>query len=86
MEQQHTVDDLWRTDGHCVCGRPILSAHPKLCLAQVNSSWSPLVMARNTLAIGLYCGRCSDIINMTLKNLRPLPEDDKLKHQAISGH
>lgn len=86
LEQQRTVDALWVKDrGLCVCGAVIERMHPKMVFSQINTSWCVLESVRNTLAIGIYCGKCSDIICMTLKNLKPLPEPDKLKRQTFSG-
>lgn len=85
MEQQRTVEALWLSDGICSCGRPIIARDPKLCLAQVNTSWCTLAGVRNTLAIGIYCTVCADAINVFMKNLRQLPERDKLKRTPISG-
>ena len=83
--QQRIVDELWTSDGVCVCGRPITKMDAKICLAQVHTSWAELASVRNTLAVGIYCGFCAQQINMLLKSLKKLPEPDKLKRQQISG-
>ena len=84
LAQKHDVDNLWLSDGVCVCGNPIKHDDAKMALAQVNTSWSPLPGARNTIAVGIYCGPCADKINVALRNLRALPERDKLKSRKIS--
>ena len=85
MEQQRTVESLWISDGMCACGATIARKDDKICIAQVNTSWAALESARNTLAIGIYCARCADIINVTLKSLRALPERDKLKSKTFTA-
>lgn len=85
LEQKRTVDSLWQSDGTCVCGAGIRAEDDKICLAQVNTSWTVLKGAQNTLAIGIYCSKCASLINMCLKNLKPLPEEDKLKRRPFVG-
>jgi hypothetical protein len=84
MEQQRTVDALYISDGVCACGRAILRADPKLVMAQINSSWCTLDAVKNTMAIGIYCDQCANLINICLKSLKQLPERDKLKSHIIS--
>jgi len=86
FSQQREVEALWTADGLCVCGRPIRRMDAKMCLAQVNSSWSSLEAARNTLAIGIYCAVCADRINVCLKTLKALPERDKLKSLPFTSN
>ena len=86
MEQQRTVEALWQSDGICACGRPIAARDDKICLAQVNSSWCTLPAARNTLAIGIYCARCADLINVCMKSLKALPERDKLVSRPFTSN
>lgn len=85
LDQQHIVEDLWTQErGICTCGRAILKMDAKLCMSYINTSWAALPGVRNTMAIGIYCGFCAQIINMTLKSLKKLPEPDKLKRQTLS--
>jgi hypothetical protein len=84
LEQQKLVENLWLSDGVCVCGRPIKVSSPKMCMAQINTSWCELPAVRNTMAIGIYCGRCAELIDVCLKSLKKLPEPDKLKRSRIN--
>jgi bacterioferritin-associated ferredoxin len=84
LEQQHLVEFLWLSDGVCTCGNPIKKMSPKMCLAQINTSWCKLESVRNTMAVGIYCGRCAELIDVCLKSLKKLPEADKLKRTIIS--
>jgi hypothetical protein len=85
MEQQRTVEELWLSDGYCVCGCAIRRQDAKLCMAQINSSWCVLEAVRNTLAVGIYCSRCAELIEVCLKSLKKLPERDRLKSHIISN-
>lgn len=85
MEQQKIVEYLYLSDGVCACGNPIRRMSPKMCMAQINTSWCELPSVRNTMAVGIYCGRCAELIDVCLKSLKKLPEDDKLKRTRISG-
>lgn len=85
LEQQRTVEDLYLADGYCSCGRLVRRQDAKLVMSQINSSWSTLPAVRNTMAIGIYCSRCAELIDVCLKSLRQLPEADKLKKKVLSG-
>jgi hypothetical protein len=83
LEQQKLVESLYLSDGVCVCGNTIKIMAPKMCMAQINTSWCELPAVRNTMAIGIYCGRCAELINVCLKSLKKLPESDKLKRSRL---
>ena len=85
LEHQRIVEQLWLSDGLCTCGRPISRMAPKICMAQINTSWCELPAVRNTMAVGIYCGRCAELIDVCLKSLKKLPEADKLKRIRLSG-
>lgn len=85
LEQQRLVEFLYCADGQCTCGNPISRTSPKLVMAQINSSWCEFAAVRNTMAVGIYCGRCAELIDVCLKSLKKLPEADKLKKIRLSG-
>lgn len=85
LEHQRVIEQLWLSDGVCTCGNVIKRQHPKMCMAQINTSWCELPAVRNTMAVGIYCGRCAELIDVCLKSLKKLPEADKLKRTQISG-
>ena len=86
LEQQRTVEELYLADGTCTCGAIITRQSPKMVMSQINSSWATLAAVRNTMAIGIYCGRCAELIDVCLKSLKQLPERDKLVSKVISGN
>src|ERR1700683_697881 len=84
LEQQRIVEHLWLSDGVCTCGNTIQRMAPKICMAQINTSWCVLPAVRNTMAVWIYCGRCAELIDVCLKSLKKLPESDKLKRTILT--
>ena len=78
IEQQHVVEQLFNSDGICICGRTIEKNHDKLVMAQVQTSWFPVEAWRNTIVFGLYCVLCANRIHACFKGLKTSQQPDKV--------
>lgn len=70
-EQAQATKHLMDTPGTCSCGRILKPMDGKFVLGQINSVYSTVADAKNTLVVCIYCEHCFKKINgmfLDLKN------------------
>lgn len=69
-EQAQTTKYLMDTPGSCACGRSLKPLDRKFVLGQINSVYSAMQDAKNTLVICIYCEDCFHKINNLFKVIK----------------
>lgn len=69
-EQAQVTKHLMDTIGTCACGRILKRMDPRFVLGQINSVYSAVQDAKNTLVICIYCQDCFLKINGMFKELK----------------
>lgn len=69
-EQAQTTKYLMDAPGECACGKTLKPLDGKFVLGQINSVYSALHDAKNTLVICVYCKDCFHIINNVFTSIK----------------